>query len=374
MIEAMTTNECPSVSMPHPKRMRTTDRNNDSCRPHHHQTDSEAHAVTSNLFVTDELWAEIFQFVGGKQFLFMATTSRRFRRIYTESFPDQTTTYNITTNEHARICFDTGRIPQNHLRGLWRTALRHDMLYVLYHLFYVYTFYDRSSQSTKIAAECGHVRALQWLVSIGSTLCLKYSGISAIAAKNGHINILQFIYSSTTKSTRPWNTSTCYSAASREQWSTLHWLIEHECQWCDRTMSLLRHHRYQTFIPTVDEIRPREYHHHLLLSSIFLLCLTTGSNEQLLLTSHSTASFAAVQNDDHSICLDDMSCSTLISILTFDEAADVGTYGRLDHDDTIGTDVSGGAGKSTFVGSEIVEIDLSDFDASLLDILLQDDE
>ena len=77
-------------------------------------------------------------------------------------------------------------------------------------------------------------------------------------------------------------------------------------------------------------------------------------------------------HEDCSSWLDDMSLTDLSLALhsTFNEAAGVDVTLL----DMIGTDVSGGEGKSTFVGSEIVEIDLSDFDASLLDILLQDDE
>ena len=212
-----------------------------------HNTESQQKTVASNkVFTVDDLLTNIFQFVGPHQYLWVASTNRQFRRMYKKLYDGATLTQcNMSTIQHAELCVRAGGpIPQNHCLPLWNMALRHGWLRGLYHLRYVYSFSDPSLESYLIAVDHGYLQILQWLVSVNGTTCLNNEVACSMAARNGHIHILHFIYQSTIPSSRPWNQNTCYSAASRGQWLTLQWLLEHGCPWCERTIYIIQQALY----------------------------------------------------------------------------------------------------------------------------------
>jgi hypothetical protein len=57
--------------------------------------------IPSELFIQ-----QILPFVGRHQYRFVAAVNRSFHTAYLTSFPKKVTRFNVSTIEHAKICFD----------------------------------------------------------------------------------------------------------------------------------------------------------------------------------------------------------------------------------------------------------------------------
>jgi hypothetical protein len=110
--------------------------------------------LPSELFIH-----HILPFVGRHQYRFVAAVNRNFRAAYVTAFPKKVTCFNVSTIEHARICF----LEMRHLHQyliLWNVAAREGNLTVMKYLNSVPCEWDNRTCAN--AAENGHLDFIKW--------------------------------------------------------------------------------------------------------------------------------------------------------------------------------------------------------------------
>jgi Ankyrin repeats (many copies) len=134
----------------------------------------------------------IMPYVGNHQFRFVAGVSRTFYEAYvtanTNNLVEYTVTeYNLSTMEHAKICYDETRSDTERCH-LCVSAARHGSIPVLRYLKELLNCpWDVKTCST--AAKFGHLQVLQWARQHG---CDWNEWTCINAAQNGHLHILQW--------------------------------------------------------------------------------------------------------------------------------------------------------------------------------------
>jgi hypothetical protein len=101
----------------------------------------------------------IMQYVGDRQYRFVAAVNRTFYQAYTTVHFHQSTDYTVSTLEHAKLCY--GEIPcERKGRFLCRLAAQHGKLDILQWLRENGCFWD--GETCANAAKGGHLDLLKW--------------------------------------------------------------------------------------------------------------------------------------------------------------------------------------------------------------------
>jgi hypothetical protein len=159
--------------------------------------------IPSELFIQ-----YILPFVGRHQYRFVATVNHNFHTAYVTAFSKKVTRVNVSTIEHAKICFDEEK-------GNYR--LQHVLCYT--------------------AAREGNLSVLKYLRSMQ---CPWSEWTCAYAAKNGHLDVLQWCR----QNGCPWNDQTSLYAAKKGHINVLIWCRQNECPWGERTCEALERKGY----------------------------------------------------------------------------------------------------------------------------------
>jgi hypothetical protein len=146
-----------------------------------------------------DIWTDkIFPFVGDYQFRFVAGVHPTFYQAYSITFPKKQTYYNLSTLDHAKLCYEE-----------------------------IHNQY-RQSMLCAYAAKHGLLNVLQYLRGIG---CPWNVWTCTYAAEKGHFKILQWAH---TKGC-PWNELTFAYAARGGHLDVLKWLRDENCPWSGST-------------------------------------------------------------------------------------------------------------------------------------------
>jgi hypothetical protein len=105
--------------------------------------------IPSELFIQ-----HILPFVGRHQYRFVAAVNRNFHTAYVTAFPKKVTCFNVSTIEHAKICFLEIHRPYHHFI-LWSLAAREGNLTLLKYLHSISCKWD--SRTCANAALNGHL-------------------------------------------------------------------------------------------------------------------------------------------------------------------------------------------------------------------------
>jgi hypothetical protein len=159
--------------------------------------------IPSELFIR-----HILPFVGRHQYRFVAAVNRNFHTAYVTAFPKKVTRVNVSTIEHAKICFAEKKGNYHHPCILCRMAARE-----------------------------GNLSVLKYLRSIH---CSWYRDTCANAAKNGHLDVIQWCHSNGF----PWDAKTCHNAAGNGHIDILKWCRQNGCEWWQSTCEALESKGY----------------------------------------------------------------------------------------------------------------------------------
>jgi hypothetical protein len=181
--------------------------------------------IPSALFIQ-----HILSFVGQHQYRFVATVNHNFHTAYLSMFPKKVTRLNVSTTEHAKICFDEIKRPYHYPSILCRIAAREGNITVLKYLRSFQCSWDKWTCAD--AAANGHLDVIQWSRENG---CPWDEYICAYAAENGHLDVLQWCR----ENGCPWNYRTCLYAAKNGHINVLIWCRQNGCPWCERTCEAL---------------------------------------------------------------------------------------------------------------------------------------
>jgi hypothetical protein len=147
--------------------------------------------ATTQISTLEDIPSELFiqyilPFVGRHQYRFVAAVNRNFHTAYVTAFPEKLTFYNVSTIEHAKICYDdlTNLSSPQHI--LCCTAAREGNLSVLKYLRSLGCAWD--SGTCENAATNGHLDVIKWCRQNG---CPWNIWICYYAAENGHLDVIQ---------------------------------------------------------------------------------------------------------------------------------------------------------------------------------------
>jgi hypothetical protein len=171
--------------------------------------------IPSELFIQ-----YILPFVGRHQYRFVAAVNRNFHTAYVTAFPKKVTRFNVSTIEHAKICFDEKKGPY-HPR-LCEKAAREGNLTVLKYLRSIQCPW--SNWTCAYAAYYGHLDVIQWCHKNG---CEWDEYTCANAAKNGHLDVIQWCR----QNGCPWDIRTCAYAAKNGHLDVIKWCRQNGCPW-----------------------------------------------------------------------------------------------------------------------------------------------
>jgi hypothetical protein len=179
---------------------------------------NDEHIINNNVgdLPLDLLANHIFPFVGGDQYRFVGSVCQSFEKAYGTSFPMKTTSYNLSTLKHAKICFEEAPLKDRPL--LKRLARKQS--------WYYYVRYDSTNDED--------LALLEWARSNG---CSWNERTCYFAAQNGHLEVLQWARSNGCS----WNRDTCSEAAHNGHLEVLQWARSNGCSWNERTCSAAAH-------------------------------------------------------------------------------------------------------------------------------------
>jgi hypothetical protein len=169
----------------------------------------------------------ILPFVGRHQYRFVATVNHNFHTAYVTVFPKKVTRSNVSTIEHAKICFNENK---DHFRQRYLCIItaREGNLTVLKYLRSIHSPWDGSTCAA--AAGNGHLDVIKWCHENGwpwdSDTCSN-------AAKNGHLDVIKWCR----QNGCPWNENTCASAAENGHLDIIKWCRQNGCKWGGTTCS-----------------------------------------------------------------------------------------------------------------------------------------
>jgi hypothetical protein len=173
--------------------------------------------IPSALFIQ-----HILPFVGQHQYRFVATVNHNFHTAYLSMFPKKVTRLNVSTMEHAKICFDEWKIRYRQPSILCCIAAREGNLSVLQYLRAIQCSWD--ARTCANAAKNGHLDVIQWCRENG---CPWDAKTCENAAKNGHLNVVIWCH----QNGCPWDENTCASAAENGHLDIIQWCRENGCPW-----------------------------------------------------------------------------------------------------------------------------------------------
>jgi hypothetical protein len=146
------------------------------------ETTSTLEDIPSELFIQ-----YILPFVGRHQYRFVAAVNHNFHTAYVTAFPKKATCYNVSTMEHAKICFDETKRQYHHQRILCYIAAREGNITVLKYLRSIQCPWGNWTCTS--AAENGHLDVIKWCRQNG---CPWGYGTCANAAENGHLDVIKW--------------------------------------------------------------------------------------------------------------------------------------------------------------------------------------
>jgi hypothetical protein len=158
----------------------------------------------------------IMSYVGDYQYYFIASVNRSFYKSYTNVFPTRLTCYNVSTIQHAKICYDETASTTDRCK-LCALSAKDGNLLVLQYLHELGCSWDTNTCAK--AAKFGHLHILKWAryhdCDWNDWTCIN-------AAYSGHLHILQWAYMNGFAN----NMSTWVSshAAEQGQLAILKWL------------------------------------------------------------------------------------------------------------------------------------------------------
>jgi hypothetical protein len=171
--------------------------------------------IPSELFIR-----HILPFVGHRQYRFVAAVNRNFHTAYVTVFPKKLTCVNVSTIEHAKICFDENKRKHYHQRMLCRTAARKGNLTVLKYLRSIQCSWY--SDTCAFAAGNGHLDVIKWCRENGGAWD---SWTCAAAAEKGHLDVIKWCRQNGCE----WDEYTCKYAAANGHIDTLKWCRQNGC-------------------------------------------------------------------------------------------------------------------------------------------------
>jgi hypothetical protein len=177
--------------------------------------------IPSELFIQ-----YILPFVGRHQYLFVAAVNHHFHAAYLTVFPKKVTRFNVSTIEHAKICYDDFMNLSSVQHILCYTAAREGNLSVLKYLRSLGCAWDNETCSN--AAINGHLDVVKWCHENGWPWD-KYT--CAHAAENGHLDVIKWCR----ENGFPWDALTCYYAAENGHIDILKWCRQNGCEWWQST-------------------------------------------------------------------------------------------------------------------------------------------
>jgi hypothetical protein len=173
--------------------------------------------IPSELFIR-----HILPFVGDHQYRFVAAVNRNFHTAYVTIFPKKVTRFNVSTIEHAKICFDENKDQYDHQRMLCNIAAGEGNLSVLKYLRSIQCDCDWDESTCSNAALNGHLEVIKWC---RKNRCPWDVYTCANAAQNGHLDILKWCR----KNRCPWTQSTCWNAAENGHLDVIKWCCQNGC-------------------------------------------------------------------------------------------------------------------------------------------------
>jgi hypothetical protein len=187
--------------------------------------------IPSELFIR-----HILPFVGRRQYRFVAAVNHNFHTAYVTVFPGKLTCINVSTIEHAKICFDEIKGDcDHHPCILCCTAASKGNITVLKYLRSIESCWH--SDTCLAAARNGHLDVVKWCHENG---CPWDSRTCAWAARNGHLDVLRWCR----ENGCPWNEYTCHFAAENGHIHILKWCRQNGCKWWRSTCKDLQREGY----------------------------------------------------------------------------------------------------------------------------------
>jgi hypothetical protein len=176
----------------------------------------------------------ILSFVGKNQYRFVGAVNRHFRTAYIAVFSPTTTLDNVTTVEHANVCYHEIKDAPSQRKCLCKVASKMNHRDVLKYLFVEGCTWD--GEMATAAAQAGQLELLQWLVRKRGPV---NATTFAAAATHSDLAILQWLYvlPRMAGDDCPWDTTTCSTAAMYGHWNVLKWLRTKGCPWGPETCS-----------------------------------------------------------------------------------------------------------------------------------------
>jgi hypothetical protein len=172
--------------------------------------------IPSELFIQ-----YILPFVGRHQYRFVAAVNHNFHNFYVTVFPKKWTHYNVSTIEHAKICYDDIMDHSSLQNILCCTVARDGNLTVLKYLRSIQCSWDIITCAS--AATNGHLDVIKWCRENG---CPWDTQTCFHAAKNGHLDVVQWCRQNECE----WNEFTCYHLERKGYCDVLQWSFENGCR------------------------------------------------------------------------------------------------------------------------------------------------
>jgi hypothetical protein len=197
----------------------------------------EAAATAATATTFDDIPSELFiqyilPFVGRHQYRFVAAVNHNFHTAYVTAFPKKVTRFNVSTIEHAKICFDEWKIME----------------------------YLHQSFLCDIAAREGNLSVLKYLRSIQ---CEWGEWTCSYAAKSGHLDVIKWCH----ENGCPWDSRTCSKAAENGHLDVIKWCRQNGCPWYSSTCTnAAENHRY--CLP--DDVIVIDVRHKMLISIMMM--------------------------------------------------------------------------------------------------------
>jgi hypothetical protein len=173
--------------------------------------------IPSELFIQ-----YILPFVGDHQYRFVAAVNRNFHTAYVAAFPIKETRFNVSTIEHAKICFDENKGDFYDKGMLCDIAAREGNLTVLKYLRSIQCPWDTATCA--FAAINGHLDVIKWCRQNG---CPWNSDTCSNAAENGHLDIIKWCR----ENGCDWDRFTCPNAAENGHLDVVKWCRQNGCEW-----------------------------------------------------------------------------------------------------------------------------------------------
>ena len=178
----------------------------------------------------------IFEYIGGKNYRFIACTSYRFQKVYLAAFAEEalTSIRNAAVSVSCTQLYLDSENPgyDTRVKALFLAAARGGQLnalkwgedsgYDMKKLLDWYTFAQ--------AALFGHLEVVKYLRRLGIAWD---EWTCASAARGGHLELLKWVRANQC----PWTTSTCRNAARNGHLTLLKWARANQCPWNERTCS-----------------------------------------------------------------------------------------------------------------------------------------